>query len=364
MNNKTLFIINDGVYPFKIGGMEVFNYHLLKALKDRCVLSYIATEEYDFSGLGYIRLPRLPLGRVLIPIYTFGYLFLHKNTRRVVLSFSAAHWVMWYLYYLIIRLLRLEAIIVIHYGKSVPEKHTCIYKWLFKSATYVVAVSDDIKYNYDNAFGIDCKVLYPLIPFEKSMKTSAECREIYGIPNGVKVFAMVGSLKSMKNPQTILGALTEMNEDEMHALNPYVVYAGDGYMRTEIEKYVSDNHLSGRVKLLGNIPNDKIREIMTLADAYVIASDFEGTSVSLLEAMYNSKTIIASDVPGIRDMIVDDNNGYLFKLGNSRELKRCMLKCLENEEKQISLGIQARKDFDRKYNHTSMVDEYVCLIER
>lgn len=364
MNNKTLFIVNDGVYPFKTGGMEIFNYHLIRELKDRCALTYIATHKYDYTGLDFVKLPKMPLRRISIPLYTFCYILFHKNIRSAVISFSAAHWLMWYLYYLIIRLLCLKTIIVIHYGKNIPDNHVCIYKKLLKSAAHVVAVSEDIKRNYDDAFGIDCKVIYPLVPFEKSKKGKTECRKFYGIPCDARVFVMVGSLKEMKNPQTILEALTDMSEDEISALNPYVVYAGDGHMRDVIEKYVSDNLLTSRVRLLGNVPNDKVREIMMLADVYVIASDFEGTSVSLLEAMYNSKTIIASDVPGIRDMITDDFNGYMFKVGDYSDLKACMLKCKEDDEKLISLGVQAKIDFDRKYNHESMVDEYVGLIDR
>ena len=364
MKKKTLFIINDGVYPFKTGGMEVFNYFLLKELKERCELTYIATEEYSFTGLEFVKLPKLPLQRVTTPLCAFFYLLCHKNIRNIVLSYSSAHWLMWLLYGLIIKLLSLNTITVIHHGKNVPCEHFGVYNNLFNYSNHVIAVSEDIKQKYDEAFGIDCKVLYPLIPFEASKINSVQCREIYGIPQNARVFSMVGSLKCMKNPLTILQALKDMTDEELYALNPYVVYAGEGHMRSVIEKFILENNLLDRVRLLGNLPNSKIRDVMTLTDVYVIASDFEGTSVSLLEAMYNSKIIIASNVPGIRDMILNNVNGYLFEVKNHIDLKNCMFKCKEYSEKHKCMGKQAREYYEKKYNHTDMINEYVALINR
>lgn len=93
-------------------------------------------------------------------------------------------------------------------------------------------------------------------------------------------------------------------------------------MYTTLEDYVNRNNLSERVRFLGIIPNDKVCDIFSLTDIYIIASDFEGTSISLLEAMFNAKPIIASNVPGLNDMIFSGENGLLFEHNSCAELKK------------------------------------------
>lgn len=364
MKSTSLFIINDGVYPYHTGGMEVFNYYLIKALNDRSAVSYLASEKYDFDGPHYIKLPKLPLTRITTPLFAFLYLLFHRDISRVVLSFSSGHWLMWHLYYWIIKLLNLQATVVVHYGKSIPEDHHATYMKLLNQASTVVAVSNDIKRNYDEAYGINCKVVYPLIPFALSDKDKMQLRDMYRIPHDATVFVMVGSLKSMKNPDTVLHAVSSMTVEEIQRLNPFIVYAGDGPMRNELEVLVADMTLQDRVCMLGMIPNNMVKEIMAMSDVYIISSDFEGTSVSLLEAMYNSKVIISSDVPGLRDMVSNNHTGLLFTVKDESSLKESMLRCVKLEDLSDSLAKNARMDFDKRYNYDEMVTEYLRLITK
>ena len=362
MKPQSLFIINDGVYPYHTGGMEVFNYHLIKALNDKSEISYLATQKYDFDGPHYIKIPNLPLTRITAPLFAFLYLLFHRNIKSVVLSFSSGHWLMWHLYYWTIKLLNLPTTIVIHYGQSVPKEHHNTYLKLLNQASTVIAVSNDIKRNYDEAFGVNCKVLYPLIPFTLSDIDKMQLRDMYSIPRDATVFVMVGSLKSMKNPDTVLHAVSSMTSEEIKRLNPFIVYAGDGHMRNDLESLAVDMKLQERVRILGMVPNNKVKEVMAMSDVYIISSDFEGTSVSLLEAMYNSKVVIASDVPGLRDMIRDKFTGLLFKVKDEHSLKVSMLSCEKLEELSKSLGKNARMDFDARYNYEEMVEAYLRII--
>ena len=226
----------------------------------------------------------------------------------------------------------------------------------------MIAVSNDIKRNYDEAFGVNCKVLYPLIPFTLSDIDKMQLRDMYSIPRDATVFVMVGSLKSMKNPDTVLHAVSSMTSEEIKRLNPFIVYAGDGHMRNDLESLAVDMKLQERVRILGMVPNNKVKEVMAMSDVYIISSDFEGTSVSLLEAMYNSKVVIASDVPGLRDMIRDKFTGLLFKVKDEHSLKVSMLSCEKLEELSKSLGKNARMDFDARYNYEEMVEAYLRII--
>lgn len=357
-----MFIINDGVYPYQTGGMEVFNYHLIKTLSLEMPVSYMASRRYDFESAEYIRSCSLRPTKLFTPLWMLIYLMFHREFRQVVISFSAAHWLVWKIYYWAVRLLKLKTTVVIHYGKEVPADHFSVYRDFLKAAENVVAVSEDIKKNYDAAYSVDCKVIYPLIPFTEADKDKSYYRAKYHIPADCNVISMVGSLKGMKNPQRIIEALCLFDKEELVKYKPHVVYAGAGPMMEELKFLVESKGLSEYVSFLGLIPNPQIREIMAMADAYLIASDFEGTSVSLLEAMYNSKAIVASNVPGLRDMISNGENGLLYEVDSPEQLKECIIELLKSKPDADRLGRAARYSYDLRYDYKDVLNAYKDLL--
>lgn len=359
--DKVLFLINDGVYPFRTGGMEIFNYHLIKELSQNLSVSYIANNKYDFDAAKFIKSISLRPRKFFIPLQTFIYLLIKREYNHIVISFSDAHWLVWKMYAMMIKILRIKSTVIIHYGKDVPRNHKEVYVSLFNSATNVIAVSDDIKRNYDSAFGLDCKVVYPLIPFTLSLKSKESLRLKYNLPIDANIITMVGSLKTMKNPNRVLEALMLFDEDDLLKYNPCVVFAGDGAMRGELELFVRVNRLSKYVRFLGVVPNKDVCEIMSMADIYLIASDFEGTSVSLLEAMYNSKAIIASNVPGLKDMISHRKSGLLYDVSSPTDLKHNILYMLEDSDAAKRLGAEAHRLYEEKYSFGDIIKFYTNL---
>lgn len=358
-----MFIINDGVYPYQTGGMEVFNYHLIKTLSLEMPVSYMASCRYDFESAEYIRSCSLRPTKLFTPLWMLIYLMFHREYRQVVISFSAAHWLVWKIYYWAVRLLKLKTTVVIHYGKEVPADHFSVYRDFLRAAENVVAVSEDIKKNYDAAYSVDCKVIYPLIPFTEADKDKSYYRAKYHIPADCNVISMVGSLKEMKNPQRIIEALHLFDKEELARYRPYVVYAGDGPMRGELEYLVEEKGLSDHVRFLGLIPNSCVREIMAMTDIYLISSDFEGTSVSLLEAMFNSKAIVASDVPGLQDMIENGKEGILYDVKSPEQLRKCLIELMDSKSEAERFGKAARHRFEASYDYSDVIGEYKSMLK-
>jgi glycosyltransferase involved in cell wall biosynthesis len=84
---------------------------------------------------------------------------------------------------------------------------------------------------------------------------------------------------------------------------------GDGVQRQEIEFMALQ--LGVPVKFCGNVPNYQLPELLNSCHAFVLPSKWEGMPKALLEAMSCGLPVIGTDVPGIRDLIVHDQNGYL-----------------------------------------------------
>lgn len=359
--NKIHFVLGGGIYPYVTGGMEIFNYYLIKYLSKYFNISYSSYKRLKIPDAHFVRCYKIRPTKILFPLQLFIYLLCHRDIKTIILSYSAASWIVWYLYYVIFKLLHQDYMVIIHYGKKVATDHRSAYSKFFQSAQKVISVSNDIKKNYDFAFNINSTVILPLVPFEYSNFTKNELRNKYRIPLKRNVICMIGSLKDMKNPDTILKSLHDFTEDDMYRLNPHIVYAGDGAMMPVLKQFVKESQMEDRVSFLGVIPKEKINEIYKLSDIYLIASDFEGTSVSLLEAMFNKMPIITSKAPGIIDTIKEETECLMFQVKDYKELKGCVMKMLSNKDYSDRLAENAYSRFKCDYNYDNVIKKYIEL---
>ncbi|MBQ8805586.1 MAG: glycosyltransferase family 4 protein [Bacteroidaceae bacterium] len=358
---KILFILGSGIYPHIVGGMEIFNFYFIANLKKYFNIFHTSTKPLKTNDIKWIKTYLIKPIKLFSPLQVLITLLFKPSIKKVVISYSAAHWLVWYLYTLINTLLRRDYYVIIHYGDATPKGTYKVYKKFFNKAKRVIAVSGDIKNNYDKEYGIDCKVLYPLVPFEICNKTKKDIREEFGIPEDAFLTCMVGSIKDMKHPETILDAVAKFDDKEMEQYNPHIVYAGSGQMLQDLKDKAKDGGIENRVHFLGFVPKEEVNKVFKMSDAYVIASDFEGTSVSLLEAMYNRLPILASNAPGIKDMVSHNHSALMFETKKAEDLKERILSLLKDKTLSNALCDNAYKDYNAKYNYDDMLNDYITI---
>lgn len=362
MKNKVLIILGGGVYPHVTGGMEVFNYYLIRELKKHLDIRYLANTPLDFNGCIFHPIRNLKPSKILFPLQLFWHFLTHPEEKTILISFSSAHWFIWWMYAIMTDFFKLNAITVIHYGKTVPSEHPFVYKKFFRSQKAVIAVSNDIKRNYDCAFGTDCIVLPPMVPFEQSKLNIEECRNNYSIPLDATVICMIGSIKSMKNPDTVIEAVASMTKEETAIVNPFIIFAGGGDLINALNEKAIRLGISERVKFLGVVPKNDVKYVMKASDIYLIASDFEGTSVSLLEAMFNKKAIITSRAPGIIDMVREGIDCIMFETKNSELLKNAIITLSKDQLFAEKISQSANNRYNEVYSYKNMLDTYIKLL--
>lgn len=359
--NNLLFVLGDSTYPHQVGGMEIFNYFLIQNLKNTFKISYFARHDLTISGIHKIKCFKIRPTKYLFPLQFFLCLLFHPKIKKVLISYSAAHSVVWKLQTLICKILKRKYYVVIHYGDLPPEEDFKTYSNFFSSASAVVAVSQDIKRNYDRKFGIDCKVIFPLVPFNKAKESKNDLRIKYNIPLKANVVCMIGTLKGMKNPNTVVEALHSFSTEQLHSFSPHIVYAGGGPLIESLKSRVSMYGLSDYVTFMGNVPKEDVNQIYKLADIYLIASDFEGTSVSLLEAMYNRMPIIASRVPGIVNTIYEEEC-LMYSVKDNLQLKDCLIKLFDQPGLAEELSSKAFAHYLKEYNYENVVNAYKSIL--
>ena len=129
-------------------------------------------------------------------------------------------------------------------------------------------------------------------------------------------------------------------------------------MLEALKLYCHKKLLEDCVFFPGMIPRESIQDYYAIADYYIIGSDYEGTSVSLLEAMYNTIPIIAADSPGINRMLQSGRNALFYPPHDPLALAKCIQLITNDNELANNLAVQAKRDFDEKYSYETMIAGY------
>jgi glycosyltransferase involved in cell wall biosynthesis len=117
----------------------------------------------------------------------------------------------------------------------------------------------------------------------------------------------------------------------------------------------------GWIKYLGS--TDDVRDFIAEADCIVLPSYREGISKILLEAASMAKPIIASNVPGCRDIVEHGGSGYLCKVKDPVDLADKMKKMLSlSEEERNAMGMEGRVHVKRDFDEKIVIDRYLQAI--
>lgn len=182
-----------------------------------------------------------------------------------------------------------------------------------------------------------------------------------GIAPGQRVVAMVGRLHAVKGHVFLLQAARQIvaQHDEVVFL-----LVGEGPERQVIEKTIRELGLDGKVIMTGFYPN--ISELYPLMDMLCLPSLMEGMGLVLLEAMHFGVPVVATQVGGIPEVIIDGESGLLVDPGNSQALAVAITWLLDSpdlQRKLITNGRQRAQEFtvESMVRHTERV--YASLVQ-
>ncbi|MBN1478541.1 glycosyltransferase, partial [Candidatus Sumerlaeota bacterium] len=114
---------------------------------------------------------------------------------------------------------------------------------------------------------------------------------------------------------------------------------GEGPLRAALETLARSNP---RIHFLGSVPHDELPSHLHRATAFVLPSLYEGHPKTLIEAMACGLPVIATDVPGIREVITHGDTGFLCQT-DSDSLRDGIAQALDDATLRESLGRRARE---------------------
>lgn len=142
----------------------------------------------------------------------------------------------------------------------------------------------------------------------------------------------VGRLCEAKGQLLLIDAVARLKQ---RGVPIDLVLAGDGPMRTAIEKRVRECGLQDRVHITGWISGDRVREEILGARAMVLPSFAEGLPVVIMEALALRRPVITTYIAGIPELVRAGENGWLIPAGSICALAAAMEDCLARSPDEI-----------------------------
>src|SRR4030042_4208197 len=188
------------------------------------------------------------------------------------------------------------------------------------------------------------KVIYSGIEMDEFINVPAVAKI-----KGKLVLGYVGRLSPEKGPYYLLKALTYLNDIDYECL-----IVGDGPIRSELENYVEANKLKGKVIFMGY--QDKIANFINKMDVVVVPSLNETFGLTIIETFALKKTVIASNVGGIPEVVTHGETGFLFPARDSLALSEWILYIYNNKEKIKEMSINAYKYVSQNFTSSIMAE--------
>lgn len=190
----------------------------------------------------------------------------------------------------------------------------------------------------------------------------AKRREL-DLPPDSPVVGAVSRLAWKKGVRYLLDAVPRLLESVPDVT---VLIVGDGPLRIELEAQASALGIGERVRFLGS--RQDALELLSAFDVFVLPSVIEGMSNALLEAMAARLPVVATEVGGNSEVVVDGETGFLVPPGDAGQLAAAIVKLLQAPEMAREMGAAGRGRVEEQYRVDVMVrrieELYDSLVSR
>jgi glycosyltransferase involved in cell wall biosynthesis len=169
-----------------------------------------------------------------------------------------------------------------------------------------------------------------------------------GIKKPCPQIAVVARFVEQKNHLLLIEALAAISTSYR------LVLVGDGPTRASVEAAVAAKGLRRKVIFLGD--REDVEEILAESDIFVLPSRWEGFPLTVLEAMRAGLPVVASDVGGVAEAVIEDYTGYLFAPKDGHTLRTRIDKLLRDEVLRGDLGCNGERRCQALFTRSRMID--------
>jgi glycosyltransferase involved in cell wall biosynthesis len=141
--------------------------------------------------------------------------------------------------------------------------------------------------------------------------------------------------------------------------NVYFLVLGDGPEREALQQFARRMTCDHVTRFAGH--REDAPKLIGLMDVFWLASDFEGMSNSVMEAMAAGVPVVCSDIPPNRELVIDGETGFVVHVGDSAGFAQFADRILADRELAERLGAAARQRVAREFSVERMIAAHVKL---
>ena len=235
------------------------------------------------------------------------------------------------------------------------------------TADHFIAISNEIDNNIKNyksktsqihniPNGVDIK------KFSKDLSVKNKSKRVdLGFRKNEVIILYIGAINSRKGIPELLQSLKYLKTD----LSVRVVLCGPILEELDflnnIKKFnESSNNIS--IDYQGKVDNPEL--YMQCSDIFVLPSHSEGLPNVLLEAGSTGLSLIATDIGGSNEIVVNNYNGYIVPINNKIKIAESLNKLISNEDLRIKFGVNSRDHVVNKYSLDIVANKYIELYDK
>ncbi|MFM7682810.1 MAG: glycosyltransferase [Bacteroidota bacterium] len=231
-----------------------------------------------------------------------------------------------------------------YFGKFKTEIFRRIEKRLASKSTGIIAISEQQKKELSEKYRITEKNKIEVIPLGFDLDTfqvdidrkRKETREFYSLNDNQIAVAIIGRLAPIKNHKLFLDSIEIVNRQTTK--KPVFFIVGDGETRKEIELQIEKIKTNQPIEIRLTSWIQDIKTFNAGMDIICLTSNNEGTPVSLIEAQACNIPVISTDVGGVKDILKENETGFVVPKNNPEKFGKKLLDLIEDEKKREKMS--------------------------
>lgn len=188
-------------------------------------------------------------------------------------------------------------------------------------------------------------------------------RERLGIDNDEFVIGFIGRIVREKGVMELIEAFKIVSEEayrtRLLVIGETPPSESDDGLNIELREYIVRNNLEEKVTLTG-FRND-IPELINIMDVFVLPSHREGLPRTIIEAMASGKPVIATDISGCREEVIDKSTGLLVPMRDSASLAKAIEQLLNDGALAKRMGEAGRKRAIEEYDEKRVIEKQLRI---
>jgi glycosyltransferase involved in cell wall biosynthesis len=184
---------------------------------------------------------------------------------------------------------------------------------------------------------IEAHVRRPVVLIRNAIDDARMIKRTRRFDGRVLKILSVGYISEQKNyPLLIKTALILKSQLEVLGIVPKFQIAGDGPLIQTMRTLCNQSGVSDTVEFLG--PRKDVPRLMAESDVLLMTSDYEGLPLTLIEALHTGLPIVATDVGGCNEVVIDGFNGFLRQPNDAQGLAECLVQLAQSPDRLEEMG--------------------------